>query len=589
MGQTALVLALVALLFGASPAYAQECHVVDIKLTPGVQTSTPTARHEASQMVAWLETADGQYKDTIFITQQTGRYGLGNRPGRYDFNSGPMWPYGRRVQTFPVWSHRQPFTFPEVVFQNVEGVNQPCYAECTSSGGSAAQCQSDCSYPGSCEALSGDAFASCGDNNLSHPFDHSSNEAHYCQPFTPQDPKWLQADALTCATLAYTDKGKFSLANTSHYPPRTDLARTMNDSPSVEMYRTMNPFDAVSQATPRGGESAKITWSIPPDFPVGEYVLWIEVAQAFDHNATYSVAAYPSPPATGEKKIQWASYGMPYRGQPSVVYRVPFTIGSTTTSSTTAGYEGYGDPEGHDGALRPPDATITTDTPGSGASRLQLVSDGGLMYRVQVVTRPEYDYARPSQPEALSAIRADTTTATLRFMAPGDDDTIGRVSGYEIRTLADRELTADNFEQGSLVLSTVDISPPGYAQRIDISGLLPETDYWVGVRAFDDCRNYGPVAIARFTTAPRAAGAVDACFVATAAYGSLMANDVEMLRRYRDTFLTRSVLGELAVETYYTFGPAVAGVVGESDLLRASARAVLAPIVGAVRQLSYNL
>jgi len=45
--------------------------------------------------------------------------------------------------------------------------------------------------------------------------------------------------------------------------------------------------------------------------------------------------------------------------------------------------------------------------------------------------------------------------------------------------------------------------------------------------------------------------------------------------------------GELAVETYYTFGPAVAGVVGESDLLRETARAVLSPIVTRVRSMKY--
>ena len=58
-----------------------------------------------------------------------------------------------------------------------------------------------------------------------------------------------------------------------------------------------------------------------------------------------------------------------------------------------------------------------------------------------------------------------------------------------------------------------------------------------------------------------------------------MANDVEMLRHFRDCVLQRTVLGELAVETYYTFGPAVAGVVGESELLRATARDALRPIV----------
>jgi hypothetical protein len=55
-----------------------------------------------------------------------------------------------------------------------------------------------------------------------------------------------------------------------------------------------------------------------------------------------------------------------------------------------------------------------------------------------------------------------------------------------------------------------------------------------------------------------------------------------MLRHFRDMALKKTVLGELAVEAYYTFGPAVSGVVGESDLLRATARGFLAPLVDAV-------
>jgi hypothetical protein len=116
---------------------------------------------------------------------------------------------------------------------------------------------------------------------------------------------------------------------------------------------------------------------------------------------------------------------------------------------------------------------------------------------------------------------------------------------------------------------------------------LPETAYTVAIRAFDDCQNTSAISTATFTTAPRKIGEVDACFVATAAYGSLLANDVEMLRRFRDSLLKRSVLGELVVETYYTFGPPVAGVVGESDLLRSTARDLLAPIVNRVRGLRW--
>ena len=41
--------------------------------------------------------SDCGYVDTLYVTQQIGTFGLGNRPGHFDFNSGPIWPYGRRI------------------------------------------------------------------------------------------------------------------------------------------------------------------------------------------------------------------------------------------------------------------------------------------------------------------------------------------------------------------------------------------------------------------------------------------------------------------------------------------------------------
>jgi hypothetical protein len=491
-----------------------------------------------------------------------------------------MWPYGRRETVFPVWAHRKtPATFPMVVFRNCCGFGTPPPSD------DPAYCEQQINDPTQ-PPPQDRAFTDCGENNLSHSFSESSREARFCQPLMVSDSKWATADAMSCATTAYTDKGKFSTTRQSMYPPRADLIRTQMDSPSVDLYKAMNPFDAMSAATPPSGMPARISWPIPQDLPSGEYVLWIEVGQAFDHNATYSTSAYPSPPAAGPYGISWASYGLPYRGQPSIVYRVVFTIGTTMTTSTTSEYAGYGDPAGQDGTLRPPDATITTDTPGSGGSRLQLVSEDGRMYRVLVNARPEFDYALPGAPEALELVDVHPTGATLRFIAPGDDGQVGKVTGYEIRYLANQEMTEESFAQGMLFAMTAPPVEPGQLQVVELTGLLPETDYWIGVRAYDDCRNTSALQIVKLTTGNRAVGEVDWCFVATAAYGSLMANDVELLRHFRDSLLTKTVLGELAVETYYTFGPALAGVVGESDALRGIARELLAPLVAWVRRLA---
>jgi hypothetical protein len=531
-------LALLAPLLAPASVHAEvsaQCHVVNVQLQP----------HSSDlQIVAWIDDAAGNYQSTIFITQTTGTFGLGNRPGRFDFNSGPtpsdtkkdMWPYGRRITTFPVWSHHHGLTFPQVVFQN------------------------------------GD------EDNLSHSFTQSSREMHFCRPQSPSEPAW---DAGTCASTVYTDKGVFSSATTG-YPPRNDVTRMAGlDSDSVAMYGALNPFDAVSMATPPGGALTEINWPIPPGLPTGDYVLWLEVAKEFDFNATYNPTRFPSP--TG---IQWSDYGKPYRGQPSVLYSVPFSITTTESINTTKQYVGYGDPTGASGTMNAAvfDGTITTDTPGTGASRLDILA--GADYRVMVDARPEFDDVAPGMPSHMQEQAVTNQTLTVAFTAPGDDGTVGKVTGYEIRVRANDEMTAANFAQSTIVTTNVVPTAPGNTQMVQVEGLLPETDYWVGIRAYDDCHNTSDVVIQKFHTADRLAGEVNACFIATAAYGSIMANDVEMLRHFRDAAMRSSVLGELAIESYYTFGPALAGVIGESDLLRTTTRDALAPIVAWTRAFS---
>jgi hypothetical protein len=525
------------------PARAEGmCHVIDLDFQPAEIANT-TPMRSPSQIVAWLEDASGNYVDTIFITQQTGTFGLGNRPGRWDFNSGPKWPYGRRAAVFPIWAHRRAAsgapTWQEVVFQDGN------------------------------------------DSQLSHSFTQSSKEMHFCRPLKSTEEDQTAWDTATCASTVYTDKGVFSPTRTSVYPPRNDLVRAPGiDADSVEMYAMLNPFDSVSAATPPSGVPAQIPWPIPDDLPNGNYVMWVEVSREFDHNTTYSIAAYPPPGG-----IPWANYGEPYRGQPSIVYKVPFTLDAAVSTSTTLDYAGYGDPMGLDGNVRPPDATITTGVAGSGAERFAIQLNGSDPYRVRVVTRPEFDSIKPAAPTSVEVNTLTTSSAIVEFTTPGDDGLVGKVKGYEIRYVSGGTLTEATFDDAIELKPDIVIAEAGTLQEFPINGLLFDTEYTVGIRAHDDCRNVGPVAFVTFRTPDRVSGEVDACFVATAAYGSVMANDVEMLRRFRDMFLQTTVLGELAVEAYYTFSPAISGVVGESELLRASARAMLDPLISAVKVL----
>jgi len=528
-------LALTALLapLASGPAAAEgNCTTVDLDVVPAAMADNPFS----SQIVAWVETPGGVYVETAYITATTGTYGLGNRPGRFDFNSGPNWPYGRRITTFPVWSHRHGLEWSQIEYQNTE------------------------------------------DSNLSHPFNESSREQHFCRPLQRIEPAW---DAFTCASPAYTDKGSFSPTAKSKYPPRNDIDRNTPDDPIVDMYDLLNPFDSVSQATPPSGTLATLSWPVPETVPFGDYVMFVEVSREFDMNDDYNPTRFPSP--TG---IPWMEYGEAYRGQPSVVYRVPFTFSADgVTTAVVTEYVGYGDPDGLDGNLRAPDTTITTDVTGSGASRLAMVSVDGEAFRVRLTSRPQFDVEAPAQPAAVQLVSTTGTEAQISFVAPGDDGTTGKVKSYEIRYRVGEPMTSENFATATLIPGTVTPASAGGVQTFTVPGLLPSTEYSVGIRAVDDCRNSSEVAIVDIQTTDRGVGEVDACFVATAAYGSVLAGEVDMLRRFRDAMLRKTAFGELAVEAYYTFGPVLAGLIGESDLMRATARDVLEPVVSKVRKM----
>jgi outer membrane protein assembly factor BamB len=80
---------------------------------------------------------------------------------------------------------------------------------------------------------------------------------------------------------------------------------------------------------------------------------------------------------------------------------------------------------------------------------------------------------------------------------------------------------------------------------------------------------------ARFEQCP----APGVCFIATAAYGTPMAEEIEILREFRDKYLLTNPLGQALTDLYYRVSPPMAEFVAEHPTLKPIVRAGLLPAV----------
>src|SRR5690606_14915629 len=65
----------------------------------------------------------------------------------------------------------------------------------------------------------------------------------------------------------------------------------------------------------------------------------------------------------------------------------------------------------------------------------------------------------------------------------------------------------------------------------------------------------------------------------TAAYGTPMADEINVLRDFRDEYLLNNAAGAAFVDAYYTVSPAIADVVAQSPVLAAAVRIALTPVI----------
>ena len=229
-----------ALIAFAPAARAQSCMTLQYAFQPdcyrpdGSSACVQAVSHMdlGPQIAVWLQDSNGAFVDTLMVTNATSVRGIGNRPGRWDFLSGPLFPYGKRVMSLPVWAYARGKTYSTVIMSEPGGT-------CEEGGGPAESC-------------------------LGWHEDFSSPEHYFCRPLKQGEAAAaLGVDTITCATTFNSEKGKLDPTTLSYYPPRSDLTSfTSHDTADPPTYAALNDLDAVAAATPSYGSSYHGTWSV---------------------------------------------------------------------------------------------------------------------------------------------------------------------------------------------------------------------------------------------------------------------------------------------------------------------------------------
>jgi hypothetical protein len=148
------------------------------------------------------------------------------------------------------------------------------------------------------------------------------------------------------------------------------------------------------------------------------------------------------------------------------------------------------------------------------------------------------------------------THGTDPIDADSDDD--GLIDGEEVEVYLTDPLNEDTDDDG-------------WADGFEVTSESDPTDP-DSVPTFD----FGDIDV---DIDPFGGGGSDACFIATAAYGTPVASEVSILCEFRDRYLLTNRVGSAFVRAYYRLSPAVARFVGSRPPAKKLVRGGLQPVV----------
>ena len=200
--------------------------------------------------------------------------------------------------------------------------------------------------------------------------------------------------------------------------------------------------------------------------------------------SAFEVVAPPAPTVSSVNPSQGA------RGQTLGV-----TIAGTNLNGATAVSLGNGITVNNFNPNSPTQISANISISGGaaiGARNVSVTTGGGTGTKTggfTVVATAPSDTTPPAAITSLAASGATTTSVTLTWTAPGDDDNTGTASSYDIR-YSSATITNANWGSASQCSGEPVPQAAGNAQTFTVTGLSPDTTYYFAMKTADEIPNW---------------------------------------------------------------------------------------------------
>ncbi|MFN0151298.1 MAG: protein kinase domain-containing protein [bacterium] len=254
----------------------------------------------------------------------------------------------------------------------------------------------------------------------------------------------------------------------------------------------------------------------------------------------------------------------PKTGAPTPPTRAAATRASTTSTTAARATSTGARPAtrfGKEGTLYPPAASEPAEEEWQSDAAparkrtglvIALVAIGAVVAALVgfVLTRKD---ATPPGAVALDAGNATSSTVELTWRAPGDNGNSGQARAYELRQ-SDGPISAADWESYRGVAGVGTPRPAGDNERLVVTGLDPQRDYFFALRSRDDAGNWSAisnVASARTLAPPRAAPGAGTLIVRTTPADATVIVDGGALGRGPEARFDSLTAGAHTVEVMY--------------------------------------